>query len=179
MGLNAGERSRATTSARDSARAVAREWLLPIALGAAALLLDQALRLPVQLPGHNGVLWMGGLLLGRMTSRNGLGASAAGVGGMIAASSSDPLAGFEIAVAGLLMDVLVAFRAVPWVVWAPLVALVANLSVLGLKFATGSIPSAVATRGVGFAVVTYVLYGAIGGAVALVVASVLDRAPRR
>ncbi len=84
----AGARSRETTSARVSALAVAREWLLPLAVGAAALLLDQLLRLPVQLPGHNGVLWIGGLVAGRLASRNGLGASAAGVGGMIAAAGS-------------------------------------------------------------------------------------------
>lgn len=160
----AGARSGETTSARANALALAREWALPLAIGAAALLLDQLIRLPVQLPGHNGVLWIGGLVSGRLASRNGLGASAAGVGGMLAAASSDPLAGFEIAVAGLVVDALVAMRPLPAWLWLPLVGAVASGTILALKLATGSAPHALVTRGLLFAVTTYVVYGAIGAA---------------
>lgn len=162
----AGARFPETTSARASAVALAREWVLPLAIGAAALLLDQLLRLPVQLPGHNGVLWIGGLLAGRLVSRNGLGASAAGVGGMVAAVSSDPLAGFEIAVAGLVIDALVALRSLPASLWLPLVGALANGLVLALKLATDSAPHAIVTRGLAFAIATYLVYGAIGAALA-------------
>lgn len=166
MDPNACARSRATASARSSAVAVAREWALPIAIGAVALLLDQLIRIPIQLPGHNGVLWMGGLIAARLVSANGLGASAAGVGGMIAAQRSDPLAGLEIAVAGLLLDVLVAARRLPQWLWLPIIGAIANAAVLAMKLSTDSAPHAVATRGVGLAVASFVLYGAIGGALA-------------
>ncbi len=179
MDPHAGARSRATTSARVSALAVAREWALPGALGAVALLLEQAIKIPVQLPGHNGVLWMGGLLAGRLVSGNGLGASAAGVGGMIAAQSSDPLAGLEIAVAGLLIDVLVALRRWPLWLWLPLVGALANGAVLAMKLATDSAPHAVVTRGLGLTIASFVLYGAIGGAIAGVLPTLVARVGRR
>ena len=168
MDRTTGARSRATTSALASARALAREWVLPVAIGAAALVLDQVVKLPLQIPGKNGVLWIGGLVLARLVSRNGLGASAAGVGGMLAASSSDPIAGLEIAVAGLVLDVaLVLARTDRWLALA-LLGAACNGVVLAIKLATGSAPNAVAVRGIGFTILSYLLYGAIGGALASV-----------
>lgn len=178
MDPNVGARSRATTSARASAVAVAREWALPITIGAVALLLDQLIRIPIQLPGHNGVLWMGGLIAARLVSANGLGASAAGVGGMIAAQSSDPLAGLEIAVAGLLLDMLVVVRRLPQWLWLPIIGAVANAAVLAMKLSTDSAPHAVVTRGLGLAVASFVLYGAIGGAVAGIASAFARRLSR-
>ncbi len=179
MEQSAGERSRATTSVRDDATRVAREWALPFAIGAAALLLDQAIRLPIQLPGHNGVLWMGGLVAARLLSGTGLGASTAGVGALVAAQSSDPLAGFEIAVVGLVMDVVVALRPIATWLWLPLLGAAGNGAVLAMKLATGSAPNAVVTRGLGFAIASYVLYGAIGGAVAGLLPALAARLSRR
>lgn len=179
MEPTAGERSLATTSARVSASRVAREWALPFAIGAAALLLDQAIRLPVQLPGHNGILWMGGLVAGRLLSGNGLGASTAGVGALIAAQSSDPLAGFEIAVVGLVLDIFVALRPIATWLWRPLLGAAGNVAVLAMKLATGSAPNAVVTRGLGFVIASYVLYGAIGGAIGGLVPMIGARRGRR
>ena len=125
-------------------------------------------KLPLQIPGKNGVLWIGGIVLGRLASRNALGASAAGVGGMIAASSSDPLVGLEIAVAGLVLDLALALaRTERWLA-VVLLGAACNGLVLAIKLATGSVPNAVALRGIGFAILSYLMYGAIGGALASV-----------
>lgn len=176
---------RASTSARTEAALLARMWLLPLALGAAGFALNALVKLPVQLPGHNSLFWITALALGRFASGNPLGGTAAGAGAIACALAFDPLEGAEVAAAGLVLDIVAAFAGAPRAVWVPLAGIVANLAVLGAKYAAGEIPHAVFTRGPGLAIASYAAFGAISASIAALVASMPrqtsptdDRGPR-
>lgn len=167
----AGELVRASTSARADAGDLARAWLLPFALAAAGFALNALVKLPVQLPGHNALFWITALALGRLVSANPLGGMAAGAGAIACGLLFDPLEGAEVAAAGIVLDLVLAFPRVPRVVWIPLAGMAADLMVLGAKLVVGDVPNAVSTRGVGLTVASYVAFGAIGAAIAGLMAS--------
>ncbi|MEW6752718.1 MAG: hypothetical protein AB1505_17315 [Candidatus Latescibacterota bacterium] len=77
-----------------------------LGLGAVAVLLHQALRSPLHLPGRQGLVWMALLVVGRQRSGMPLAATTAGLGaGTFAlASFLDPLTGFLYAFTGAALD---------------------------------------------------------------------------
>lgn len=161
----------ASTSARIDARDLARVWLVPAALGAAGFALNALVKLPVQLPGHNALFWISALALGRLASPNPLGGTAAGVGAIVCGVLFDPLEGAEVAAAGIVLDVALAFTLVPRVIWIPVAGVVADLAVLGAKLVAGDVPNAVFTRGLDVTVASYAVFGALSAAIAGLVAS--------
>lgn len=170
-GRSDGEVVRASTFARTDPIGLARAWLLPLGLGIAAYLLNDTVKLPVQLPGHNALFWITGLALGRLLSANELGGTVAGVGSIVAALALDPLEGWEIAVAGVTLDLLLAFVPLPAVMWIPFVGALANLTVFGAKVLVGDVPNAVITRGPGGSIASYAAFGAIAAGIAALVTS--------
>ena len=174
---SAGELGRASTSARADARDLARSWLLPFAFGAVGFALNALLKLPVQLPGHNALFWITALALGRLVSGNPLGGMTAGAGAIAAGLVFGPLEGAEVAAAGIALDLALAFTPLPRVIWVPVAGVIANLAVLGAKCIFGDVPNAVITRGLDLTVASYAVFGAIGAAVAGLLASM--RRPTR
>ncbi|HEY6959948.1 MAG TPA: hypothetical protein VI814_14090 [Candidatus Limnocylindria bacterium] len=172
-----GALARANTSARADARDVVRAWLLPFVLGAVGFALNALVKLPVQLPGHNALFWITALAFARLVSANPLGGMTAGAGAIAFALAVDPLEGAEVAVAGIALDLALALRRSPHVMWLPLAGIVANLAILGAKTAVGDAPHAVSSRGLDVALASYAAFGALGAAIAGLMASM--RSPTR
>lgn len=88
----------------------AAETIFLILLGAGAVALHAALRLPVKLPGHKGVLYIGMLMIGRLIttrpwSASTASASAGAVSLIPVLGFKDPLDPLTFFLAGLLIDV--------------------------------------------------------------------------
>lgn len=152
------------------------EALLLISSGASAVVLHQAFRWPLNLPGHHGIEWMAILLIGRACSRLGSAGSLTSLGavGMTALTGwmgRDPFIWLIYAVPGLLVDL--AFRTLPrytnriWFLMLlgalahstkPLIRLSITVA-CGWSFGSFRF-------GIAYPVASHLLYGLIGGLLA-------------
>lgn len=177
----AGEASRASAFAPSSHAAFvfARMWLLPIAMGLGAVMLDHVVRLPVRLPGHNALLWMSCIVAGRIASGNALGGIAGGLGAVAGSIGSDASAAIGFATAGAAVDALAPMARWLRVWWTALAGTLGNLAILGVKLLAALPPTAAATRGMGLTIESYVAFGAIGGLIGGVVMTTAIGAARK
>lgn len=149
------------------------EILLLVSAGTTAVVLHQAFRWPLNLPGHHGIEWMAILLLGRAFSRLGPASSLTSLGAVGGAfltgwMGRDPFIWLIYAVPGPLVDL--AFRSLPRYtdkIWffmllgafahttKPLIRLVITVA-SGWSFGSFRF-------GVAYPVASHFLYGLIGG----------------
>jgi hypothetical protein len=69
------------------------EILFLVLLGASAVVLQSSLRLPLRLPGHNGLIWISLLMIGRLVSQRRWAATISSVSA--ATFSLFPILGFD------------------------------------------------------------------------------------
>ncbi|MBU6423266.1 MAG: hypothetical protein KGJ98_10625 [Chloroflexota bacterium] len=140
--------------------------MLPLVLGALAVALIRAWKMPVQLPGHQGVIWMAALVAARLVSRSRLGATVGGVGafavGMLPPAEASQALG--ILAAGIVLDAASSLRSLATpLLWSIGMGAIGNAVVLLAKLALGDLPRAILREGVGFGLETYLAFGALGG----------------
>src|SRR5579859_4623375 len=140
----AGEASRASAFA-GSSLAFARAWLLPLALGVAAATLE--VKIPLQLPGRNGLIWMSCLVAGRLASGNAVGGLVAGAGAFAGSIGGEVTSAIGFLAAGGVIDLLAPTSRWLRLGWAALAGTLGNLSILAVKLLAGQPPTAAATRG--------------------------------
>ena len=183
MARHSGEVSRASGFAPSSLAvlAFARAWLLPVCVGLVAVTLPNVVRLPVQLPGHNALFWMAGIVAGRIASGNALGGIAGGLGAVVGSVGADGSAALGFAAAGALVDGLAATARWLRVGWTALAGLLGNLAILGVKLLVALPPAGAASRGLGTAIESYAAFGAIGGLIggSAMAAAIAARKARR
>ena len=161
-------------------------WLL--ALGVAAVALEQAFRWPLQMPGHHGIEAMALLMLGRLSCTHRWSATVAAAGAAVAApalgADHGPLMPLLYLLPGALIDL--GWRLQPRVGWfalylpvvaslawasKPVLRVLANLA-LGMQF--GSLRS-----GPVYPILTHLLFGFVGGLVAVLIWRATERAAGR
>src|SRR5579859_6297746 len=177
--VSAGDALPGTSSARIDGLALARDLALPLVLGAAAVAIGQRVKVPVQLPGHEGTLWMAAVVGARLLSRSRGAGSLAGLGALLMSvgPSADLGQGVGILVAGALLDGTAWVRAHTGIfLWALVGGAVGNAAVLATKLVAGDVPRAILRQGIGFGFETYLAFGALGGAIAGLVALAAVRA---
>lgn len=161
-------------------------WLL--SLGVAAVVLEQAFRWPLQMPGHHGIEAMALYVLGRLSCRNAWSATTTAAGATVAA----PMLGIDhgalmplfYLLPGVLLDL--GFRIRPkaglYLAWLPFVAALAWASKpvlrvfasLGLGMQFGSLRA-----GPAYPILTHLLFGFVGGLVAVLLWRASERASDR
>lgn len=162
------------SSIRSNGLAVWVETLLLVGLGVLAVVLHQAFRFPLELPGRHGIEWMALLIVGRGLSRSRYAGSITSAGAAVASvlpiwgAMDDPFIWLIYLIPGLVMDL--AFARLPhWKenliflaslgglahVTKPLARWIINL-VLGYPY--GSL-----LWGVAYPTATHLLFGAVGG----------------
>ena len=155
-------------------------------LGAVVIVLEQAFRYPLQLPGHHGLESMALLTLGRLSCTSKWSATIVGT----SAATTATVAGVDhgalmpllYLVPALLLDVGFGFsgRARQWVLYLPFVAALAFASKplmrwiahLGFGFEFGSL-----RYGAGFPIVTHMLFGFVGALTAVILFRATVRQP--
>lgn len=177
--------SKQVTSRSEGTR-TALQILYLLGLGAAVVLLQQTVRLPLQLHGRHGIEWMALLLIGRLSTNRKWAGSVVGIGA--ASTATLPLWGFKdplIASVFLLPGILVdgAFglagdrRQRAWYFLIPVAAL-AHASkplVRGLAAAVAGIQYGFLRDGLLYGIGLHLLFGAMGGALAFVYAYASNR----
>ncbi len=161
-------------------------WLL--SLGVAAVVLEQAFRWPLQMPGHHGIEAMALYVLGRLSCRNAWSATTTAAGATVAA----PMLGIDhgalmplfYLLPGVLLDL--GFRIRPkaglYLAWLPFVAALAWASKpvlrvfasLGLGMQFGSLRA-----GPAYPILTHLLFGFVGGLAAVLLWRASERASDR
>lgn len=147
--------------------------------GALDAVTNNILQLPLRMPGHTSIWWMGILLVGKGLVKNfGSGIIMGIVSGILAVIFGLGKEGifvfFKFFIPGLLIDFLALifmFRLESIIVGVICGAL-ASLSKLAASIAVGiviNIPLLFLTLGLGYVAVSHVLYGAIGGAAASII----------
>jgi hypothetical protein len=177
--MSAGDVLPGTSSARIDAGVLARDLALPLVLGIAAVAIGQRVKVPVQLPGHEGAIWMAAVVGARLVSRSRGAGSIAGLGALLMSvgPSADLGQGIGILVAGALLDGTAWIRAHTGIfLWAFVGGAVGNAAVLVTKLIAGDVPRAILRQGIGFGLETYLAFGALGGAIAGIVALAVLRA---
>ncbi|MDE3074450.1 MAG: hypothetical protein KGJ86_03395 [Chloroflexota bacterium] len=158
-----------------------------IGLAGSALTFGAFDRLHIRhLPGHIGVVLLAALLVARLGTGNRLGALGGAAGALPGAVwlGGDPLQGLGLVAAGVIVDVQL--NALPWssagrLRWA--VALpslivagaLGNTAILALKVLTAHVPQAAQTQGIGFTAASYLVFGGLGGLLALPAATIHAR----
>lgn len=141
--------------------------------GVLVAILNDLLRMPLQLPGHTSIWWMGVLVLGKgLVPKKGGGIIMGIVSGVLAVffglGSGGILVFFTYFIPGLMLDILgpifqnrwdSPFVAVICCIFASLSKMIANLAV-GLML---NMPMVFLTLGLGYTAVTHTLFGGIGG----------------
>lgn len=163
----------------------AAETIFLLLLGAAAVALHATLRLPVKLPGHKGVLYIGMLMIGRLVSTRSWSAStasaSAGAVSLIPVLGfKDPLDPLTFFLAGIVIDV--GFRSLKGIgasIWSialfgavahatkPLVRLL-YLPIIGTAY-----PSLI--NGILYPLGLHLLFGAIGAVAAALLLSIVRK----
>jgi len=140
---------------------------------------NEILRMPLHMPGHTSIWWMGILLVGKgLVRKFGAGIIMGIVSGILAVvlglGKEGVFVFFKYFVPGLLIDVLAPlfkFRLESIIVGAICGALT-SLSKLAVNLILGillNVPMLFLTLGLGFTSFTHVLFGAIGGVLAAIV----------
>jgi hypothetical protein len=137
---------------------------------------NDVLRLPLHMPGHTSIWWMGILLVGKGLIRKfGSGTVMGIVSGILAAAlglgSQGVLVFFKYLIPGVLLDFLSPFFAnkIENPVIGGICGAFASLSKMAVNIILGAIlkvPTIFLTLGIGFTAVSHVLYGAAGGVLA-------------
>jgi hypothetical protein len=154
---------------------------LLVGLGAAAVVLHQALRLPLELPGRHGIEWMALLVLGRSLSRSKTAGTLTGLGAAFTSilpiwgALDDPFIWLIYLVPGLVMDF--AFARLPR--WTNSLIFLASLGALAhgtkplarwlINLATG-FPYGSLLWGVFYPLGLHMAFGAAGGLLGALVA---------
>jgi len=157
------------------------EYVLLVGLGVAAVVLHQAFRFPMDLPGRHGVEWMALLVLGRALTRSRIGGSVVSTGAAVASmlplwgAIDDPFIWLIYLLPGILMDI--AFARLPR--WKTSFIFLASLGALAhatkplarwlINMITG-IPYGSLLLGVGYPLLTHLLFGAVGGLLGAILA---------
>lgn len=145
------------------------EVLVLLAVGLLAVLLHQALRAPLHLPGRQGLIWMGLLATGRSASRQQWAGTTIGLGAGLGAFGCflDPLSGFIYSLSGVFVDwaytALPGMRARMWL-FAGACGLVHALKPLlryGIDLFT-PLPHGSLAFGLAYPLTTHFLFGAAG-----------------
>ncbi|MFQ5922103.1 MAG: hypothetical protein ACE5M4_04610 [Anaerolineales bacterium] len=156
----------------------AAETIFLVVLGVLAVTLHAYLRLPIKVPGHNGLVWIGLLMVGRLVSRRRWAAtisstSAAATSLLPVMGFKDPLDAVTFLIPGIVLDL--GFMLSPRFVvslWAiALLGAIAHATkpVAKLLVSVGSgfpFPSLVA--GVAYPLSLHALFGAAGAILALI-----------
>jgi hypothetical protein len=157
-----------------------------LSLGAAVVLLQQYLRIPLRLHGRHGMEWMALLLIGRLSADRRWAGSVVGIGAAGTAalpfwSFNDPLIGLVFLIPGVLVDGAFHWvgpiRQRGWYFLLPL-ASVAHASkplIRGFANAVAGVPYGFLRDGLAYGVLLHLVFGAIGGALALVYVMASDR----
>ena len=158
-----------------------------IALISALIIASRAmLRVPLHIPGHSGVLWMALLIVGRgIVKRPTAGTLIGLITGIVAVAlvpgREGILTAVKYIVPGITVDLLTPLfrgrldRPIPAVLIAATAHLAKLISALIMGVALG-IPSGFLALGLGFAAVTHIGFGALGGLLGALVLSRLERA---
>jgi hypothetical protein len=157
------------------------EYVLLVGLGVTAVALHQAFRFPMNLPGRHGIEWMALLVLGRVLTRSRFGGSVVSTSAALTSIlpfwgvMDDPMIWLMYLIPGVLMDV--AFDRLPR--WKTNFVFLASLGALAhatkpiarwiINMITG-IPYGSLLLGVGYPVVTHMMFGAAGGLLGAVLA---------
>jgi hypothetical protein len=161
-------------------------WLL--ALGVAVAALETAFRWPLQMPGHHGIEAMALLMLARLSCSTPWSATIAGASAAVAVpalgADHGPLMPLFYLVPGLVLDLGYRLRpgvnglvlylpVVAAIAWTskPVVRVIANLT-MGMQF--GSLRS-----GPVYPILTHLLFGFVGGLVAVLLWRMTERAAGR
>lgn len=162
------------------------ELLLLGMFAALIVVANVALRFPIRMPGHSGVVWMALLVIARaVVPKFGAGTLAAVLSGVLAAlmgiGDKGPLDTLlSYAAAGVGVDVIVAVVGAPErLVVCALAGAVGNLSKLGVKVLLElwiGIPTGFVLLGKLYPAVTHLLFGLAGGYLGFLVLKALRRA---
>jgi hypothetical protein len=151
--------------------------LFLVLLGVGAVALPTMLRLPLKLPGHQGLVWMALLMSGRTVSRYRWAASISGVGAGLTAllplwGSDDPIFWLTYLVPSLVIDaglpLAQRWRMQPWSL-AVLAGLAHGTKPL-LRLVFGALagwPYGSLLGGVLYPLTLHILFGAIGGLIGI------------
>lgn len=155
-------------------------------LAALVVVANVALRFPIRMPGHSGVVWMALLVVARaVVPKHGAATVAAGLSGILAAlmgigdkGALDTLLSY--AAAGVGVDLVMAVAGSPERPSACVVAAAAgNVAKLGVKVLLElwiGIPTGFVLLGRLYPAATHVLFGAAGGCLGFLVVRALRRA---
>jgi hypothetical protein len=146
--------------------------------GTLIALIQDITRLPLSLPGHTSIFWMGILVLGKgLIPKFGVGTIMGIVSGILAVSLGLGKEGvfvfFKYFVPGLLVDILA--PAFNYKLDRPLVGIICgiltSLSKMSVNFVLGillKLPLVFLTIGLGLTAVSHVIFGAAGGFIATI-----------
>jgi len=151
------------------------ELLLLGMLGALVVFANVALRFPIRMPGHSGIVWMALLVIARVTVLSGVLAALMGVGDKGALNTL-----LSYAAAGVGVDVVCALvRAPERAAVCAAAGAVGNLAKLGVKVLLElwiGRPTGFVLLGRVYPAVTYTVFGAAGGYLGFLVLQALRRA---
>ena len=162
------------------------ELLLLATLAALIVAANVALKLPVKMPGHSGLVWMALLVVARMViDRPGAAAAAGLLSGAIAVflgigdkGALDTLLSY--AAAGLGVDAALTIAGAAPRPWAyALAGLAGNLAKLGVKIGLEvlvGIPTGFVIIGRLYPTITHIVFGLLGGLLGYLVVNALRRA---
>lgn len=146
--------------------------------GVLVAILNDLLRVPLQLPGHTSIWWMGVLVLGKgLVPKRGGGIIMGMVSGILAVffglGSEGIFVFLTYFIPGLMLDILGPIFLNRWD--SPFVAVIccifASLSKMTVNLAVGLIlnmPMVFLTLGLGYTAVTHALFGGLGGLMAVI-----------
>lgn len=169
-----------------SAVTTVAETLFLLLLGASAVALHSSLRLPLRLPGHNGLVWISLLMIGRLISQRRWAATTSSASA--AAFSLLPILGFEdplvpitYIIPGIVIDLgfmlSVRLTISPWTIALIGAAAYATKPLIRLLASAGSgFPYPSFAAGIAFPIALHALFGAIGAVAAILFLGLIRRA---
>ena len=163
----------------------AAETIFLIGLGVLAVTLHATLRLPIKVPGHNGLLWIGLLMIGRLVSQRRWAATVSSTSAAVTSvlpimGFKDPIDAVAFLIPGIVLDL--GFRLSPRLVvslWAiALLGAVAHATkpVVKLLVSLGSgFPYPAFMAGVAYPLSLHALFGASGAILAAISLKLIRR----
>ena len=150
-----------------------RDLLLIAIVAALCILAKLALRIPIHVPGHSGVLWVALFVICRgLVDKRGAGVLLGLVAGMLAQfvgfGDVGPLEWTKWLVAGLVLEVLTLvlpgdLRSFPKAIVVGAALHLGKLAALTLAGIILQVPFAILFLGLGYSATTHLLFGALGG----------------
>lgn len=136
---------------------------------------NNILRMPLHMPGHTSIWWMGILVLGRgLIPKKGAGITMGIVSGIVTVLLGDKdgvMVFFKFLMPGIMLDVIspLFFNKLESPIIGAICGALASLAKMTANLALGvalNLPMVFLTLGLGFTAISHVIFGAIGGVVA-------------